>query len=511
MKNEKKNYRFFALLNLFNFSMAGMIFSPNLFQTYFFWELLGVVSYLLIGFEYFNPDKSIASKKTFIINRIGDTALITAILSCSYFIYAYSSNKSLVTLSFIDMNTISTLVYAYASTPLFQIICLLFMLGAFVKSAQFPFFTWLQDAMQAKLPVSALLHSATMVASGVYIILRLTPFFVLDPNLLKVVALIGILTALLCSFCACAQTSPKKVLAYSTSAQLGLMCFAIGILNIKAAVAFFIAHAFIKSLLFLTLPNDGEKWNYLKFVLFLISGLSLSGILLSGMVAKEMIVNNVGNFGLTLFSIVSFLTAFYIIKIALITYDKHGIEKCSISKLELLAIISLFIFNIVLYIYLHINAQYKVAEPFWAALTAWVCVYIFYLKSAFWRVPVLYPLAYNGLYVDKLYSECFVKIYESLAHCLNKLDLKVLANYKLCVGFAKLSVRVFNFIEINIINAFVGAIVKAFKKCSLINVKAQNGNIQRYNIYAFVILTIILTSLILGYTAIIVYMGGLNG
>ena len=221
MKEEKKTYRFYALMNLFNFSLAALFFSSNLFQTYLFWEIAGLVSYLLIGFEYAKKEKSFASRKVFIINRIGDTALISAIVMCSYFIYSYAPNTALATLSFIDMNTISTLVYAYASNPLFEVICGLFIIAALVKSAQFPFYTWLQDAMEAKLPVSALLHSSTLVAAGLFLTLRLMPFYTLEPVLLKVVAILGILTALICSFSACAQIHPKKALAYSTSAQFG--------------------------------------------------------------------------------------------------------------------------------------------------------------------------------------------------------------------------------------------------------------------------------------------------
>ena len=151
------------------------------------------------------------------------------------------------------MNIISTLVNAYTSTPLFWGICILFIIAAAVKSAQFPFYTWLQDAMEAKLPVSALLHSATMVASGVFLLIRLYPFFSLEASLLKLIAALGLITAIMCSLCACSQTHPKKVLAYSTSAQLGLMFFALGMGNLKAAFILFVAHAFIKAKRILTL------------------------------------------------------------------------------------------------------------------------------------------------------------------------------------------------------------------------------------------------------------------
>ena len=508
MKEEKKTYRFYALMNFFNFSMAGLFFSPNLFQTYLFWELAGVVSYLLIAFEYFKKEKSIASKKVFIINRIGDTALIGAIILSSYFIYFYAPNKSLVTLSFVDMNTISTLVYAYASSPLFEIICGMFILGALVKSAQFPFYSWLQDAMEAKLPVSALLHSSTLVASGLFVILRLMSYFTLEPVLLKTIGIIGLTTAFICSVSACAQEHPKKVLAYSTSAQFGLIFLAIGSGNIKAGLALFIAHAFIKSLLFITLPNENEKWNYISFIIFLVSGLSLSGLIFSGMVAKEMVANNFGMLGTIIISVISFLTAFYIIRIALKVYDSQGIERDKCARLNILAFAGLLILNILFYIYLHKTAQYKIAEPFWSALTAWIVVYVLYVKRAFWKVPILYPLAINGFYLDKIYMNIFVKVYGFLASICDWVDKYILGNYFIPVGTAKLGVKVSDFIEEKVMNGSVSLTTKIFKKFSLADMKAQGGNIQNYNAYAFIIITIILTCLILGYSAMLIYVGG---
>lgn len=508
MKKEKKAYRFYALMNLFNFSLSGLFFSPNLFQTYLFWEIVGVISYLLIGFEYAEKKKSIASKKVFIINRIGDTALIGAILACSYFIYSYAPNKSLVTLSFIDVNTISTFIYAYASEPLFEIICLMFILSALIKSAQFPFFTWLQDAMEAKLPVSALLHSATLVAAGLFLTFRLIPFYTLEPVLLKIIAIIGLLTSFICSISACAQVNPKKALAYSTSAQFGLIYLAIGILNLKVAYIIFVAHAFIKSLLFILLPREKEAWNYIKFVVFLISGLSLSGIILSGMVAKEMLALSFLTKGIVLISVLSFLTAFYIIRIALVVFDSQGVKKEHLDFSENLSIFGLLFLNISFYIYLHFTMQYKVAESFWAALTAWVIVYILYIKKAFWKVPILYPLAFNGFYLDKFYTEICTKVYFYFARICEIIDTKVLGNYKLVRLTAQSGVKTFGFIEKNIMEGTLNVITNLFKKLSFLVLRIQNGNIQRYNTYAFIIITLILTVLILGYITMIIYIGG---
>lgn len=508
MKNEKKAYKFYALMNLFNFSMVGLFFSPNLFQTYFFWELAGIVSYLLIAFEYNKEIKSKASKKVFLINRIGDTAFIGAIILSSYFMYSYAPNKALAMLSFTDMNVISTLVYAYASNPLFEIICGMFVIALVVKSAQFPFYTWLQDAMEAKLPVSALLHSATLVAAGVFLTLRLLPFYTLEPILLKGIAIIGVLTALMCSLSACAQTNPKKVLAYSTSAQLGLVFLAIGVLNIRAALALFVAHAFIKPLLFITLPDKEEKWNYLKFVVFLLCGLSLSGLILSGMVAKEMVIYGFALKGTVIVSVLSFLTAFYIIRIALVVFDEKGLEKTKPEILQLLAFIGLIILNLGLYVFLHKTSQYQVAESFWAALTAWVCVYILYVKNAFWKVPILYPITLNGFYIDRFYLLLSEKLYGGFAKLCDKIDLNILSNYKPILFFAKLGVNVSAFVEDKIMNGTINLVTKTFRKISLLDSRGQNGSIQNYNAYAFIIITVVITCLIFGYIAMLIYIGG---
>ena len=508
MKNEKKTYRFYALLNLFNFSMAGLFFSPNVFQTYVFWELVGIVSYLLIGFEYSKKEKSLASKKVLIINRLGDTAFIAGIIFSTYFIYEYSGNPKLTTLSYADMTAISTLLYAYTSTLLFKIICGLYILGAAVKSAQFPFYTWLIDAMEAKIPVSALLHSATMVASGVFILIRLTGFFTFENVLLKGIAILGLLTAVICSLSACAQTHPKKVLAYSTSAQLGLMFYAIGTLNIKAAIAFFTAHAFIKTTLFLTLPKENEKWNYTNFILFLISGLSLSGIILAGLASKEMLFMNSGNTAEVIFSLISFLTAFYIIRIALIVADKQGLEKVCPKRLELFANIILLVLNISLYLCLRKFAVYKIEEPFWWALVAWGFVYILYIKNAFYKIPILYPLCLNGFYLDNLYMTLVTKLYNTISNIADLIDKNIFGNYTPVLKLTSGSIKFVNFIETKIMNGAVKFVTNTSKKLSYTESKIQNGNVQKYNAYAFIIITVIITCLIMAYTAIMVNLGG---
>lgn len=498
MKNEPKNYRFFAYLNMFNFTMAGLLFSPNLFQMYFFWELVGVLSYLLIGFEYKKGEKSDASRRVFLTNRIGDTALVAGIIMISYFMYNYAGNLSFVMLSFEDMNAISTLLYAYTSTPIFYIICLLFILAASVKSAQFPFYTWLQDAMEAKLPVSALLHSATMVVAGVYLLIRMLPFFTLEKNILLLIASIGIFTAIVCSILASCETHPKKVLAYSTSANLGLMFVAVGILNIKAALIFLIAHALIKSMLFLSLE---EKNTYIGFVTFLIGALSLSGLVFSGMVAKEYIYCSLSGIFSILFCFVSFITAFYIIRIALVMIQNEDMEN-KINYAKYLPIAFLLLFNIIFYFFIRHYIAYAIAEPFYLALVAWAVVYLLYSKNLltkFNKAPEI---------LAGFYNITVARVYAKIAQCCNIVDVKILSNYKPFKACLIFGINVVDFIETKIMNGFVRSITAGSKKISEWDSILQTGNVQTYNAYAFILVTIIIALVIIAYKLVLSQIGG---
>ena len=490
MKDEPKQYRYYAYLNMFNFSMAGLIFSPNLFQMYFFWELVGVMSYLLIGFDYKNSVKSEASRRVFLTNRIGDTALLGAIIFSSYHMYNYSGNLSFATLSFEDMNAITTLISAYTDTPVFYLLCILFIIGAAVKSAQFPFYTWLQDAMEAKLPVSALLHSATMVAAGAYLLIRMLPLFTLEASVLQIIAWLGILTALICSILASIETHPKKVLAYSTSANFGLMFFAIGILNVKAALIFFVAHAFIKSMLFLSID---ENENFVNYITFLLGGLSLSGLIFSGVIAKEFLFVSINN---PVFSVIycltAFLTAFYIMRISLImVQNKKLVNRINLAKYAPVAV--LFLLNIVFYFAVRGKVAYKVAEPFWAALAGWAAVYFLYTKNLltkFDKTPKL---------LERFYNNVLAKIYEKFAIAMNFIDVKVFGNYKPLLIASKCGVKTAGWIEENIMNKSVTLTADLTKMLSKWGSKLQTKNIQSYNAYAFILVTIVVSLVIIAY------------
>ena len=493
MKNKDKNYRFYAYLNMFNFTMAGLLFSPNMFQMYAFWELVGVISYLLIGFEYKKEEKSEASRRVFLMNRIGDTALIAGIIAVSYFMYNYSGNPAFTELAIEDMNVIPAFLYAYTPTVVFLMISILFIIGAMVKSAQFPFYTWLQDAMEAELPVSALLHSATMVALGVYLLIRLMPFFVFEKHLLIVIMLAGVVTAIICSALASAETHPKKVLAYSTSANLGLMFWALGAGNIKAAIILFIAHAFIKSLLFLSL---GIKNTFAGYITFLLGGLSLAGLIFSGMIAKEIMFAKMTGISSILFCISAFLTAFYIIRISIIMIKDEKLEN-KINFAEFVPIALLFLVNIAFYFVIRKHAEYKIAEPFWCALAGWGLVYFLHTKN------LLLKFKETPKFLEKFYNKIIARIYETTSEISDFIDVKILSNYKPLIWICKLSVRIFGFIEYKIMNGAVKLTASVMKGFSKYDSCLQSGNVQTYNAYAFIIVTVIISCVIAAYTLIL--------
>ncbi len=234
MEKDEAKSRYFGFISLFIFAMEGIVISGNLFQMYFFWEMVGFCSYLLIGFWYKKSEAIIAAKKAFIINRIGDICLLFGI----FMLFYYQGNSQIESLKLgLKINENQTLIG------------LLLFGGCVAKSAQFPLHTWLPDAMEGPTPVSALIHAATMVAAGIYLIIRIFPIF--TENALMVIAIIGCISMLMGGTKAIFQSDIKKVLAYSTISQLGLMVLAVGGRQPDFAFNHLLTHAFFKAGLFL--------------------------------------------------------------------------------------------------------------------------------------------------------------------------------------------------------------------------------------------------------------------
>lgn len=365
MHGDRGYYKFFAYLNLFIFSMNNLILGDNLVVMFLGWEGVGVCSYLLIGFWYEDMMKAKAAQKAFVANRIGDFAMIVAMF------LIYDSTGSLVFSEIIS----DAGIQAMQDQGTASWIAFLVFAAATGKSAQIPLFVWLPDAMAGPTPVSALIHAATMVTSGIYLITRVHPIFNVSPEILAVVVVVACATALMAAFIAVAQNDIKGVLAYSTVSQLGFMFMALGAGAYTVAIFHVMTHAFFKACLFLGSgsvihamehmhtvedPQDIRTMGGLKkympatHMTFLISTLAIAGIpFLSGFFSKDEILASLffsGLEGNILYTIVwavalftALLTAFYMTRVYFLTFqgqerfpqDKHPHENPSLMTIPL--------------------------------------------------------------------------------------------------------------------------------------------------------------------------------
>ena len=327
MRHDPGYWRFFAYLNLFMFSMLLLVLASNFLVVFVAWELVGLSSYLLIGFWYKKRSAGLAAKKAFIVNRVGDVGFALGIM-----------------LIFVSLQTldIQDVIHRVGTLPQTTVvfISLLIFAGAMGKSAQFPLHVWLPDAMEGPTPVSALIHAATMVNAGVYLIARSNPIFAQAPEVMVVVAAIGIFTAILAASIAMTQTDIKRVLAYSTLSQLGYMFAALGVGAWTAAIFHLMAHGFFKGLLFLgsgsvihsvheeqDMRNMGglSKKIPITYATMLIGSLAIAGIPpLAGFFSKDDILGESFKLGFLWVWAVGFivagLTAFYMFRLMGMTF-----------------------------------------------------------------------------------------------------------------------------------------------------------------------------------------------
>jgi NADH-quinone oxidoreductase subunit L len=333
--------RYFAYMSLFTAAMLGLVLADNILQIFVFWELVGLASYLLIGFWFHKPSAAAAAKKAFLVTRFGDLGFLMAVL----LIWNETGTFQ------IDQIQELALAGAIGSTTL-MLFALGLLSGAAGKSAQFPLHVWLPDAMEGPTTASALIHAATMVAAGVYLLARFFPIYEVSDDARWVVAGIGTTTAAIAALLALVQTDVKRVLAYSTISQLGYMVLAIGVLGYVAAIFHLFTHAFFKALLFLgsgsvnhaTNTFDMRKMGGLRefmpitFATFVIGSLALAGIFpLSGFWSKDEILRDAWEEQKIIFVValvVAFLTAFYMFRAIFLTFfgeykggepaDAHG-------------------------------------------------------------------------------------------------------------------------------------------------------------------------------------------
>ncbi len=369
MRGDKRYTRYFAYLGLFTFSMLGIVLTHNLLMMYIFWELVGLSSYLLIGFWFEKKSAADASKKAFIVNRVGDVGMFIGILILFTNYKTFTFDKIFYEISIGNL--------PFGSEAWLTAAGILVFMGAVGKSAQFPLHVWLPDAMEGPTPVSALIHAATMVAAGVYLVTRI--FVMLTADAMLVIAIIGAVTSLVAATIAITQNDIKKVLAYSTVSQLGYMIMSLGVGAYAFAFFHLVTHAFFKACLFLgsgsvihSLHHEQDIRNMgglrkkmpITYITFLISTLAISGIpLTSGFLSKDGILAGTLAFGkLTghwlipiMGFIVAALTAFYMFRLLILTFhgeprDHHKFEHAHESPLVMtapliiLATLSFFLF-----------------------------------------------------------------------------------------------------------------------------------------------------------------------
>ena len=343
MADDKGYNRFFAYISLFTFAMLMLVMSNNLLQLFFGWEAVGLVSYLLIGFWFNRPSAIFANMKAFLVNRVGDFGFILGIA----LIAAYAGTLNYGE-AFAKANSLATLTLPGTGWMLVTVICICLFIGAMGKSAQFPLHVWLPDSMEGPTPISALIHAATMVTAGIFMVARMSPLFELSDAALSFVMVIGAITALFMGFLGIIQNDIKRVIAYSTLSQLGYMTVALGASVYSAAVFHLMTHAFFKALLFLAAGsviigmhhNQDIRWmggvrKYMPitWITFLLGSLALIGTpLFSGFYSKDTIIEAVAEShlwgsGFAYFAVLAgvFVTAFYSFRLYFLVF--HGKER----------------------------------------------------------------------------------------------------------------------------------------------------------------------------------------
>ncbi len=512
MKGEERFATYYGFLSLFSFSMLGLVISGNIFQIYIFWELVGVSSFLLIGYYYDRPSAVAASKKAFIVTRFADLGFLIGILILGF--YSGSLDFGTLISRLTDGTTPEAISITSASflgiSMLGWALALIFMGGA-GKSAMFPLHIWLPDAMEGPTPVSALIHAATMVVAGVYLVARLFPLFHIDPSLLDLVTYVGVFSAILAAVIACTQTDIKRVLAYSTMSQIGYMMFALGVsgyegesgLGYTASMFHLFTHAFFKSLLFLGAgavihyvhSNDMKDMGGLRklmpitHIAFLTGCLAIAGIPpFAGFFSKEEILLAAYNSAPAIYYlglVTSALTAFYMFRLYFSIFWKkeadhiqghHGEGSFSMKMpLVVLAVLSVLVGFVPFSQFItadgrpaetHFHLLFSIA-PVALAVIAILLAASFYKKENDRPARIaaslggFYKAAYRKFYVDELYL--FI-------------TKKVLFNL---VG------KPAAWIDKNIVDGSVNLAASVTGRTSELIKGMQSGRVQSYAIYFF--------------------------
>jgi len=469
MEHDEGMGRFFAFISLFSASMLGLVVSVNFLQLYVFWEGVGLCSYLLIGFYYHKVSAREAAKKAFITTRIGDFGMLVGILLVQ---------MVFGTMDFIELRMLVPPYVVAAGTGFLTVIGLLLFMGPIGKSGQFPLHVWLLDAMEGPTPTSALIHAATMVAAGVYLVARAFFIFSESPFVMDFIAGLGAFTALFAAIIAVTQRKFKSVLAYSTISQLGYMMLAVGVGAFSASMFHLMTHAFFKAMLFLCagavmhalhdetdITKMGGLWRKmpLTFAAMLVGVLAISGIPpFSGFFSKDEILAAVMHASTPLYvmaTFTSFLTAFYMARLLIVAFlgesrsphEAHEVDafmRWPMIMLILLTIVSGawgyfggFSIWINEGIPHHETIDWTVAGTSTAlALIAFAAAYQIYgrhsLRSAMQArsFGFLYRVVYHKFYIDELYGYFRERLVYGTALILKWVDEKIFDNIMIGLG-----------------------------------------------------------------------------
>ncbi|PIV41263.1 MAG: NADH-quinone oxidoreductase subunit L [Nitrospirae bacterium CG_4_10_14_3_um_filter_44_29] len=561
MKGDSGYYRFFAYLNLFIFSMLLLVLADNMFLMFIGWEGVGLCSYLLISFWYTEKENAIAGNKAFIVNRIGDAGFLIGI-----FILFWAVRQGLAAAGTFDTEGLSILSFQFLEKNISllngielygasaaTIICLCLFIGATGKSAQIPLYVWLPDAMAGPTPVSALIHAATMVTAGVYMIGRLNFLFAMSPLALGIIAATGAVTALFAATIGCAQFDIKKILAYSTISQLGYMFLGMGVSAYSAGIFHLMTHAFFKACLFLgagsviigmhheqDIRNMGgvRKYMPVTFAAFLIAMLSISGIPpLAGFFSKDEILWKTWESGHHILWLTGLatagLTAFYMTRLLVLTFfgKNRGSKKdCAVHKIKespfsmtmpliVLALFSAaagflglpealggfnrFEFFLSPVFGSHRGASHESMEYMLTAASAIVAVIGIFSGVFFYlvkpelpariakKIRPIYNLIYNKYFIDELYSFIFVSGTGIITAVLSAFDRYVIdLTVNLSGYILRLMAHIIDWFDRRAVDGIVNSAAGITLIAGAYLRKAQTGRLQAYVMLLIIALAI---------------------
>tara|TARA_B100000686_G_scaffold151443_1_gene158728 strand:- start:229 stop:2142 length:1914 start_codon:yes stop_codon:yes gene_type:complete len=531
MSHDPHKTRFMAYLSLFTFSMLMLVTSDNFLQLFFGWEGVGLCSYFLIGFWYKKDSANAAAIKAFVVNRVGDFGFALGIFLVFYLFGTVNYDEVFSQIPLINDKEIT---FLGINAKAVDLICILLFIGAMGKSAQFFLHTWLPDAMEGPTPVSALIHAATMVTAGVFLVVRCSPIFEYSPLALNIVCIVGMVTAFFAATVALVQNDIKKIIAYSTCSQLGYMFFAAGVGAYNVAMFHLFTHAFFKALLFLgsgsvihsfkdeqDIRNMGGVWKKLPFtwILMIIGTLALTGFpFLSGYYSKDAIIefaylkgNTAGYFAAFIGIFTALLTSIYSWRLIFKTFHgNYENKKLNINSMHespyvmLIPLIMLAIGSVFAgYLFKELFIGHQSDSNFWqdsikfllplnddhpplwviystpilVVLSIPISYYLFVKNknASNWLASEnkpLYNFFFNKWYFDELYDFIFIKTSKKIGTFFwKKIDIKTIDKFG------------------------PDGISNLIKKLSIKAVKFQNGYIYQY---AFIML--------LGFTAFLTYL-----